>query len=268
MTNNEKTDFNEIFKFLNQLVKEKQINLYKFEEFCSILNIPNEIKIYAKELLFNKSAKFNKIWTRRKFLIYISAFFVSYVINYGNYEELQRRIDLILKIFNDNPVNITRYVDLNKIFLVCSQNKYHAYLVAYTLNPQQLEHYFDNIYRIKIRELLKILENEIDLSLYIKNLEELINPIVYIIKECFQRDGKIRESRYGSACYFFLTCLKKLRMIDISKSVFYRNLNISRRTFLNHLNNILKRINFEKFVEQFPEFSFIDNITNLRDNNE
>jgi len=256
--NEERTDYNEIFKFLNTFVQEIRLDLYKFDKICDYLVIPIEIKRYAKDLLIKQEERFNNLRSREKFLIYFAAFFVSYVIVRCEYNEFKKKIDSLLKIFNNNRVYITRYVDLNRMLKIISSNRYHQYLITPSLTQAQINQYIANIYKIEIKYFFENIKNSIDFSMCSLNFEDLIEPILFIIKNCNENYEKFRKSRYSSACYFILSKIKKLQRVNIDIDTFFRSIKLSKRTFLEHLERINRNLDYQDFVFKFPNLELIE----------
>ena len=98
---------------------------------------------------------------------------------------------------------------------------------------------------------------ELELSLYFKDLEDLIDPTIFIIRECFEPFEKFRSSRYSSACYYFLSKIKKLRRIDIPMDPFFRIIGKGKTNLIEHTERIEINLNYKEFVEKFSNFDFI-----------
>lgn len=260
----EYTDYNEIFKFLNLFIKEIKFDLFKFDRICEYLRIPNDIRSYAKNLLIKQEKRFTNLKSREKFLVYFAAFFVSYIIVKSDYSQIKENIDNLIKIFDNNPIYITRYVDLNKMLSVIRDNRYHQYLITPSLTQEQKYQYITNIYRIEIMNFFKIIKGVIDLSFISLNIEDLIESILFVIKNCNENYENVRKSRYSSACYFILSNIDKLKRYDIDSDPFYRSINLSRHTFYEHLDRIKNNINYKELVEKFPSLGF--NTQNLYTN--
>ena len=238
-------------------MQEIRLDLYKFDKICDYLVIPIEIKRYAKDLLIKQEERFNNLKSREKFLIYFAAFFVSYVIVRCEYNEFKKKIDSLLKIFNNNRVYITRYVDLNRMLKVISNNRYHQYLITPSLTQAQINQYIANIYKIGIMKFLDRIRGFINLPTYSLGFDDLIEAILFIIKKCNENFENVRKSRYSSACYFILSKIKKLQRIHINIEPFYRTINLSKRTFLDHLERINKNLDYQEFVDKFQNLEFI-----------
>ncbi len=258
-------DYDKIFKFLSEITKEKQLNLYKFDLFCEILNIPNDIKILSKNLLIEQKDKFNQLRSRKKFIFYISFFFVAYVIKRCDYTELDKRIEGLITVFKNNRIFISKYLDLNRMLLIIRDKGYHPYLITDSLNPKQIEIYLINIYKIEILKFLNKLDKEIGLSIYLNDLEELVEPILYITRECFEPFEKFRNTRYSSSCYFLLSKIKKLQRIGIPLGPFYQLIQKSKNNIIEHIQRIEENLNYQNLVDNFSNFDFVNEHTHNRD---
>lgn len=247
-----------MFNFLNGFIQEINLNLYKFEIFCDYLKIPAEIKKIAKELLTKQQDEFHQLKSRHKFLTYIASFFVSYVIINEDYNEFKVNINNLIQQFNNNRKFITRYVDLNKMLLIIRDKGYHQYLITKSLTSEQKEIYTTNIYKNELKNFLNKLDEEHNLSWYFKELEELIEPAIYLLKECFEPFEKFRSSRYSSACYYLLSKIKKLQRIKIPLDPFFRIIGKSKYNIIDHAKRIEDNLDYQAFIKKFPNFEFIE----------
>jgi len=247
-----------MFKFLNGFIQEINLNLYKFEIFCDYLKVPEEIKKLAKQLLSKQQDKFSLLKSRQKFLTYIASFFVSYVIINKGYNEFKEIINNVIQQFNNNRKFITRYVDLNKMLLVIRDKGYHQYLITKSLTAEQKEIYITNMYKNELKNFLNKLDEQNNLSWYFKELEELIEPTVYLVRECFEPFENFRSSRYSSACYYLLSKIKKLQRIKIPLDPFFRIISKSKFNIIDHTKRIEDNLDYQAFIKKFPNFEFIE----------
>jgi len=143
------TDYKKIFDFLSIIIQENRIDLYKFEEFCLFLKIPRDIKGSAKNILIKKSKIEDKLKGRKSFLTYIAAFFVSYVLLKCTYDDFKKKIFNLLQKFKNNPTYITRKINLNKLLsIILNENIFYLQLLNECLNPNQIEEFITNLYKI------------------------------------------------------------------------------------------------------------------------
>ncbi len=261
-------DYRRVFGFLNKVILEKSMNLEKFEKFCNVLEISDEIEDFAKDLIFYQRERFEQLkkYHRKKLLIYIAAIFVSYIIVKKDYAEFEQKIDSLLYNFNKSKENIVIYKNLNQVLVAIQNNGYHQYLITPSLTIEQIEVFSKNIYKIEYKKFLKKLHEKTLISNYIKNLEELIEPVLYIIKVSNEDFSKIRKSRYGAALYFILSRLKKFKRVGlegvgISIKDFYLILELSRRTFIDHIERIIRFLDYQSFIEKFSNIDFIEDVS-------
>jgi len=247
-----------MFKFLNGFIQEINLNLYKFEIFCDYLKVPEEIKNFAKELLSKQQDKFNKLKTRQKFLTYIASFFVSYVIINEDYNEFKKKINNVIQQFNNNRKFIIRYVDLNRMLLIIRDKGYHQYLITKSLTSEQKEIFLTNMYKNELKKFLNKLDEQHNLSWYFEELEELIEPTIYLVKECFEPFENFRSSRYSSACYYLLSKIKKLQRIKIPLDPFFRIISKSKVNIIDHTKRIEDNLDYQAFIKKFSNFEFIE----------
>ena len=261
-------DYRQVFGFLNKIIQEKSMNLEEFEKFCKILEISDGIEDFAKDLIFYQRERFEQLKKhhRKKLLIYIAAIFVSYIIVKKDYTEFEQKIETILYNFKKSKENVVIYKNLNQVLVAIQNNGYHQYLITPSLTIEQIEAFSKNIYKIEYQKFLKKLQEKTLISNYVKNLDELIEIILYIIKVSNEDFSKIRKSRYGAALYFILSRLKKFKRVGlegvgISIKDFYLILELSRRTFVEHIERIVKFLDYQSFIEKFPNIDFIEDLS-------
>lgn len=259
--NNKKNlpNFFDMLKLLDNISKDRQLLLDTFDMLCSIncLNIEKEINLHAKRLLRQNDHSFKKIKGLDRIKVYIATLFVSYVSLGSDFNDIINKIKNLLEVSTNNAriqrefKNLIFY--LSKMIKTIELGHFKVFLTAAFLNEQQRDEFMTNYYKIKITEFLEDLnENYYTFKTYNISLEDLLDPVIYIIKNCNdQFTEKYRASRFGSACYYLFSMIKKLQRINqysLKKDFFFRSIGSSIRSLEEHLERIDIRLDHKEFA--------------------
>lgn len=272
----EKPNFLDMLKLLDNISKDQLLELDSFDKLCSsnCLDILQDIKIHSKKLLRQNNEKFKDIKGYEKVKIYVVSLFVSYVMLGYDFNDITLKIENLLKEFKENSNHLKEYYNLInyllKIIKPIKEGRYKLFLTSEFLNHQQREDFMTNYYKIKIIEFLKNLnQNYYSFESYQISIEDLLEPIIYIVKNCNKQfDEKYRPSRFSSACYYVFSKIKKLQKInqyELLKTFFFKPIGISKKNFEEHLKRIERNLDYNAFVHIFQnKFIFIEkNIDSL-----
>ncbi len=263
-------NFFDMLKLLDNISKDRQLLLGTFDTLCSnsCLNIENEVKLHAKRLLRQNDHSFKKIKGLDRIKVYIATLFVSYVSLGYDFKDIISKIKNLLEASTNNA-RIKREFQklihyLSKMIKTIELGHFKVFLTAAFLNEQQRDEFMTNYYKIKIIEFLEDLnENYYTFKTYNINLEDLLDPIIYIIKNCNDKfTERYRASRFGSACYYLFSVIKKLQRINqynLKKDFFFRSIGISISSLEEHLERIDTWLDHREFAELFQDrFEFIE----------
>lgn len=265
-------NFLDMLKLLEKISKDRQLQLDSFDSLCSsnCLDIKNKIKIHTKNLLRQNNHSFKGVKGYDRIKVYIATLFVSYVSLGFDFKDIIKRIkNLLEKSIKDARIKqeFKKLVFfLSKMIKTIERGHFKVFLTAAFLNEKQRDEFMTNYYKLKITRFLEELnENFYSFITYNVNLEDLLDPAIYIIKSCNDEFSiKYRAARYGAACYFIFSMIKKLQRINkygLKKDYFFRPVGSSITSLQEHLERIYKRLDYNEFTNLFKDkFEFIERI--------